>query len=674
MTAPIFSKLGDLSTECNSHAPSSRWEQKASNVSSTSLTVTPPASTPSPAEIAPLDDSSHLSSSVSSCFVPSWHPMDAVSFSFRFDSDFERLQSPSFASENVHIHAREFETAFCRDFYCCGLRLLDLHDLLQHYEECHVRFEEDDEDFIENDSEFFDEDGWSDSDSAPSSPSSASPSGSDLNGSVMAELGAAVNQFHPSLPHHYSAHLLTSRPNPNLTQQYPLIHSTHPLYRHPSSNNSANDIDATSHISTAHHLDINGSTKRKAGVSLAEVENDVLRDSISSFSNAIFRTRPDSSSISTDFLGPTAKRQAVDTSQRSTATSVFSDMHTAQTLEKSHNGSGPYPFHTGSTTTSTIPMGARPDPASLNSSVYPALNGRLGPIGPLLTRPLPLESSNSSYVNAAVDLMRQRDEVFSLMEDLTRTGNNNTGDKPYRCSVLGCDKAYKNPNGLKYHNLHGHCSTGGMCETDSPESKPYVCTFLECGKRYKNLNGLKYHIEHSHPNLTAALRAHQSGLINSHIFGPYPSQAAMTIAAALQAVNSSPMMMAAANAIMTAQAANAANAAAAAATGAPHGRHDDDVPVTRSVQGGPVQSAGPQGIVNGLVSTAGPGQVTRPSVFNPSSTMSTDNTTNLNVGKPELSTTTENLMFGLTAIPNSMFTVAPTATAPPIKTDLCNES
>ncbi|KAK3808002.1 MAG: hypothetical protein J3R72DRAFT_377152, partial [Linnemannia gamsii] len=84
------------------------------------------------------------------------------------------------------------------------------------------------------------------------------------------------------------------------------------------------------------------------------------------------------------------------------------------------------------------------------------------------------------------------------MEDLTRTGNNNTSDKPYRCSVLGCDKAYKNPNGLKYHNLHGHCSTGGMCETDSPETKPYVCTFLECGKRYKNLNGLKYHIEHSH--------------------------------------------------------------------------------------------------------------------------------------------------------------------------------
>ncbi|KAK3829313.1 MAG: hypothetical protein J3Q66DRAFT_258267, partial [Benniella sp.] len=68
----------------------------------------------------------------------------------------------------------------------------------------------------------------------------------------------------------------------------------------------------------------------------------------------------------------------------------------------------------------------------------------------------------------------------------------------YRCQVSGCDKAYKNPNGLKYHNQHGHCSTAGLADTEGPESKPYVCTFMECGKRYKNLNGLKYHIEHSH--------------------------------------------------------------------------------------------------------------------------------------------------------------------------------
>ena len=35
------------------------------------------------------------------------------------------------------------ESTFCRNFTCCGRDLDDLHDLLQHYEECHVRFEDD---------------------------------------------------------------------------------------------------------------------------------------------------------------------------------------------------------------------------------------------------------------------------------------------------------------------------------------------------------------------------------------------------------------------------------------------------------------------------------------------------------------------------------------------------
>lgn len=75
--------------------------------------------------------------------------------------------------------------------------------------------------------------------------------------------------------------------------------------------------------------------------------------------------------------------------------------------------------------------------------------------------------------------------------------SDSNADKPYKCSVKGCDKAYKNPNGLKYHNQHGHCNLLNE-DDESLISKPYQCTIGECGKRYKNLNGLKYHIEHSH--------------------------------------------------------------------------------------------------------------------------------------------------------------------------------
>ncbi len=88
-------------------------------------------------------------------------------------------------------------------------------------------------------------------------------------------------------------------------------------------------------------------------------------------------------------------------------------------------------------------------------------------------------------------------------------------DKPFRCQVIGCNKAYKNLNGLKYHKSHGHKGqkllnngngTISVIDPDSncpyPEGadiekdKPHRCEI--CGKRYKNLNGLKYHRGHTH--------------------------------------------------------------------------------------------------------------------------------------------------------------------------------
>jgi transcription factor SFP1 len=86
--------------------------------------------------------------------------------------------------------------------------------------------------------------------------------------------------------------------------------------------------------------------------------------------------------------------------------------------------------------------------------------------------------------------------------------------KPFKCPVIGCDKAYKNQNGLKYHRQHGHRtqqlkenSDGSYSIVDPVTSIPYPGTVgMEkekpfqcetCGKRYKNLNGLKYHKQHA---------------------------------------------------------------------------------------------------------------------------------------------------------------------------------
>lgn len=73
-------------------------------------------------------------------------------------------------------------------------------------------------------------------------------------------------------------------------------------------------------------------------------------------------------------------------------------------------------------------------------------------------------------------------------------------ERPYVCQYPGCGKSYKNANGLKYHAIHGHLN--GTVPPPSPiiktHEKPYKCPHPDCGKRYKNANGLKYHLIHGH--------------------------------------------------------------------------------------------------------------------------------------------------------------------------------
>lgn len=511
-----------------------------------------------------------------------------ISCTPRFDSDFgARVFPGSPLADNTR--AREFETAFCRDFYCCGLVLVDLHDLLQHYEECHVRFEEDDDDLAEQESEFFDEDSWSDSDSAPSSPSSSSALGSGTSSSGSGSGSRSGSSGSASLG-----------PYQTRTTHSPLSHHQTPFHGyhlHPLQSTDPNNslvvpyLNSTTHALEAFSSSHSGPNKRKAVVSLADIyaeddNSDDLHGDASAFSNTILRSR--SAASAAEILGPMNKRQAVESNQRSIAASIFSDSATTTAASQllmnkmSQGAPGPYPFN-GAThlrPSNALGLAGQLNNPLANLSIFPGLgtNGRQGPqppLGGLLAGRPSIFLTPGGTPASAVDLLRQRDEVFSMIEDMSKPNANNSGDKPYRCTVLGCDKSYKNPNGLKYHNLHGHCSSSGLCGDDNPENKPYVCTFLECGKRYKNLNGLKYHIEHSHPNLIAALRAHHSGLTNPLLFGPYPNQAAMTIAAALAAVETSPMMLAAANAILTSasNAAAAANAASSSSTTAGGGNN-----------------------------------------------------------------------------------------------------
>ncbi|KAG0350707.1 Transcriptional regulator of ribosomal biogenesis protein [Podila minutissima] len=454
----------------------------------------------------------------------------------RFEGDFQPTPDNG--------HAREFETAFCRDFSCCGLRLVDMHDLLQHYEECHVRFEDDVDDMFD-DSEFFDEDGSSDSDTACPSPfptSSSSPSPLELAAGPRSGSGSGSTPYmsafsSPSLTTATAAATqLSARANQNSFFSSPFADQTprpspFSLF-HPSSSND--DLSLTSFNNSIHPSSLQAfsasfkaPSKRKVSPTDVYLEDEIemeteeseFSEDCSAFSNTILRTRTLSTSSPSSTRTRTslrlAKRQAIGRGRSSssslprTQTQVTKIAGSFGEIENGENYSG-------------LDQPSL-DILDFNLNLFPNTTTAQGP-GPFV-----------------VDI-RHRDEVVSLLEDIGKASS--SGDRPYRCTISGCDKAYKNPNGLKYHNQHGHSS-----RDDAPETKPYVCTFMDCGRRYKNLNGLKYHVEHCHPNLIGALRAHHSGLTsNSYLFGPYSSHAP-TIEAALTAIES-PMMQAATNALL----------------------------------------------------------------------------------------------------------------------------
>ncbi|KAJ3328721.1 hypothetical protein HDU93_001349, partial [Gonapodya sp. JEL0774] len=106
------------------------------------------------------------------------------------------------------------------------------------------------------------------------------------------------------------------------------------------------------------------------------------------------------------------------------------------------------------------------------------------------------ESEESISVKAAGALL-----IGRPMSALLPPGQKRT----FVCSVRGCGKSYKNANGLKYHEQHGHYTDTGDPTLNAIINKPYMCTIPNCGKRYKNPNGLKYHIEHAHSNFLSNL-------------------------------------------------------------------------------------------------------------------------------------------------------------------------
>ncbi|GAO46339.1 hypothetical protein G7K_0571-t1 [Saitoella complicata NRRL Y-17804] len=93
-------------------------------------------------------------------------------------------------------------------------------------------------------------------------------------------------------------------------------------------------------------------------------------------------------------------------------------------------------------------------------------------------------------------------ELLDHVRSHPKTPETNT--RPFRCALPGCERTYKNVNGLKYHievasGSFGHAPSpagGKKKETTMEKDRPYICQVPGCGKAYANSNGLVYHEKH----------------------------------------------------------------------------------------------------------------------------------------------------------------------------------
>ncbi|PKY54596.1 hypothetical protein RhiirA4_473489 [Rhizophagus irregularis] len=109
-----------------------------------------------------------------------------------------------------------------------------------------------------------------------------------------------------------------------------------------------------------------------------------------------------------------------------------------------------------------------------------------------------VDKSAKRRVTKSSDESISESSVNVLPTDLTsEVENGSEGDiYPYKCAIPGCPKAYKNANGLKYHNEHGHASQSG----NGAREKPWACHLGGCLKTYSSKGGLIYHVKRCHPN------------------------------------------------------------------------------------------------------------------------------------------------------------------------------
>ncbi|KAG5300622.1 split zinc finger protein [Histoplasma ohiense] len=435
------------------------------------------------------------------------------------------LQSPSYHSSS---YLPKLEANFMRDFSCCGVTLPSLHDLLQHYEEAHAQ-------------------------KSPQPPQSTTQTGqismsdnrSGVPGSVrnqgqqsqQSDTGAGGNQNRG-----------VSSPRSNQNQQT-ANHMASPAPQHPQTQHGGfgaqsdlSDLDTVEDMEMDDPLaDNNFQNSRPRGGPIQGRFGQQNQGSLTPLNLSMLQghqglrnsqpgtpvtpgrplqNNPTVSSVNTPTLVThQLQQQQQNSGYRGTPDS--SAPGTPAELDESIIGE----FGDMSMMQNNALTGAQGQFSGfgggndmLNLFIDEPAKRLFSPTGGFSQQQSMLNRlGNQPYgPNSQIAQRIREQQLRAGVPDTTLGLLPNEEPKPFRCPVIGCEKAYKNQNGLKYHKAHGHNNqqlhdnADGTFSIVNPETctpypgtlgmekeKPFRCEV--CGKRYKNLNGLKYHRSHSPP-------------------------------------------------------------------------------------------------------------------------------------------------------------------------------
>ncbi|KLJ08779.1 hypothetical protein EMPG_15778 [Blastomyces silverae] len=434
------------------------------------------------------------------------------------------LQSPSYHSSS---YLPKLEANFMRDFACCGVTLPSLHDLLQHYEEAHAQ-------------------------KSPQPPQRTGQTGQMSIGDNRTGMPGAVRnqgqqnqQSNTGVGGNQNRGISSPRPNQN---QQASNHMASPAPQHPQTQrggfgtqNDLPDLDTVEDMEMDDPLADNAfqdsrprggpmqgrfgqqNQGRLTPLNLSMLQgHQGLRNSQPGTPvtpGRPLQNNPTVSSVNTPTLVTHQLQQQQNSGYRGTPDSStpgtpaeleesiigeFGDMSMMQN-NALMGGQGQFPGYGAGNDMLNLCID---EPAKRLFSPTGGFNQQQNMLNRLGSQPYGPNSQIAQRI--------REQQLRAGVPDTTLGMLPNEEPKPFRCPVIGCEKAYKNQNGLKYHKAHGHNNqqlhdnADGTFSIVNPETstpypgtlgmekeKPFRCEV--CGKRYKNLNGLKYHRSHSPP-------------------------------------------------------------------------------------------------------------------------------------------------------------------------------